>query len=629
MPSTPPEEIARQHADAVLMVQAGTVCTSATFHDEIPLTDMECPTCERYSKYAPSSSAAANIGDASTVEEKKDHMDIDVEGSSLTVPQCFSTRGHVDVSNLERMIREGYNDIFPTESPEDGTSSAADQKPFSKTNYWDPRNAATNNVAVTRPSHDAWGIKKIALLFCDDFTHRIYQLPWWKDFEASLQPILDLFPENHCLVRALFACLPPGVTIPIHHDTGEWVKATHRVHIPILVTDPSKVLFRVGPTLDQMQRIECTPGHVFEINNQAKHAVSNCGDDCRVHLILDYTTTAKKERILLEPGERLVQTRRSIDRWKDVRDHQRPAPSFMILGAQKAGTTSLYEYMVQHPWVIRARRRETHCLDWRWNDALKKKESQLEYCRKFFFAEELKNYPSCMTGDSTPSYLLDSRRVIPRVKQLFDWNMRFFVMLRDPVKRAESHYAMVTSRDGTEAQLKTRGKEWRDKTLEQVVRMELKKMDECGLIPYFDIESGIVNIAGFESFCGSAEENKAWDQYLQKHVPLNTGSYGLLTRGMYALQLRPWLRAFDRDQFLVIQLERMNHEGVQRTMEQVWAHLDLPNFPVEDESVKNSRSYEPMDEDLKAYLQRFFQPHNQLLSKVLNSEEWAGVWEYQ
>jgi hypothetical protein len=261
---------------------------------------------------------------------------------------------------------------------------------------------------------------------------------------------------------------------------------------------------------------------------------------------------------------------------------------------------------------------------------LKTKKGQLAYCRKFFYAEELKKHPSCLTGDSTPSYLLDSRRVIPRLKAVFDWKMSFFVMMRDPVRRAASHYAMVTSREGTPQQLETRGKEWRDKSLWQVVQQELLKMDECGLIPYWDMEAGRVDQEVFDSFAGSAEETKAWSLYLEKHVPLNTGSYGLLTRGMYAVQLRPWFRAFPRDRFLCLKLESMKTTGVQTIMKQVWNHLDLPNHPVHDDTAKNTREYQPMDSTEELYLQRFFEPHNRILSSVLgsSSEEWQNPWPY-
>lgn len=585
-PSTP-EEIAAQHQEAIQMLDMP--CAPRKYLGPIDLSDKQQPTF---------------LLDVD--EEKKDEV--------LHNPTCFTTRGEVDVSRLQDMIREGYNVVA--------------EGPVSPTNYWDPRNAAIHNVAITRPSHDAWGIQKIVLLFCDDFTTRIFQLPWWSHFEQELQPIFDhVLPPGACLIRLLFASLPPGVTIPVHHDTGEWVRHTHRVHVPILVNDPSKILFRCGPSPDSMQRIDCQPGHIFEINNQAKHAVSNCDSDSRVHLILDYMEMPGPERIILEPGEELIQTRRSIDRLKDMKE--RPTPSYIILGAQKAGTTSLYDYITQHPWVIPAKRRETHCLDWRWKEDLDNPEEHLQHCQKFFYTEGLKCRPSCMTGDSTPSYLLDSRRVIPRIQQVFDWKLKFFCIFRDPVKRAISHFAMVSSTQGTPEQLKARGSEWRQLSFRKVVQKELEIMKECGLIPYFDITTGQVDQEKFDNFFGSDSEDQAWDKYLANHIPLNTGSYGLLTRGMYALQLRPWFRAFDKDQFLVLKLESLKTKGVQEFMRPVWEHLDLPAHPVEDEEAKNTRGYRPMGDDIKAYLERFYEPHNCKLAAVLeNAKEWENAWPY-
>jgi hypothetical protein len=144
--------------------------------------------------------------------------------------------------------------------------------------------------------------------------------------------------------------VPPGVTIPVHHDTGSWVRKSHRVHVPV-ITDPANVMFRCGGGREEdMVRVQCDEGRVFEMNNQAKHAVSNCSGEYRVHLILDYVDAADvdaivKRRVKLEPGEVVYQTRRSIDRERDA--GKRRTPSFLIIGAQKAGTTSMYEYLNQ------------------------------------------------------------------------------------------------------------------------------------------------------------------------------------------------------------------------------------------------------------------------------------------
>lgn len=47
------------------------------------------------------------------------------------------------------------------------------------------------------------------------------------------------------------------------------------------------------------------------------------------------------------------------------------APNWAIIGVQKCGTTSMYEYVSQHPSAMKGARREPHFFDWMWNTALK------------------------------------------------------------------------------------------------------------------------------------------------------------------------------------------------------------------------------------------------------------------
>ena len=50
---------------------------------------------------------------------------------------------------------------------------------------------AETNVKLTRPAHDAWGIKKIVFNFCDDFLTKVLDLPWGQaeEWRALLLPI--------------------------------------------------------------------------------------------------------------------------------------------------------------------------------------------------------------------------------------------------------------------------------------------------------------------------------------------------------------------------------------------------------------------------------------------------------
>lgn len=193
---------------------------------------------------------AESLGEIHLTHKTRPLSEIDDDSVRSAIP-CVSTRGMVDVSVLKRLVFEGHNG-----------------KPPSVPSLWDDEVAKEFNVQITRPSHDKWGIRKVVLIFCDDFLKTVYELPWWHDegslmgpgdedkkknaslpppisFKQALRPILDALdlPDGSRVVRMLLASMPPGVTIPTHHDTGEWVNKTHRVHVPV-ITDPSKVLFR-------------------------------------------------------------------------------------------------------------------------------------------------------------------------------------------------------------------------------------------------------------------------------------------------------------------------------------------------------------------------------------------------
>ena len=49
----------------------------------------------------------------------------------------------------------------------------------------------TTNALLKRPAHDAWGIKKIVFVFCDDFLQKVLELPWSRqdEWRRHLLPI--------------------------------------------------------------------------------------------------------------------------------------------------------------------------------------------------------------------------------------------------------------------------------------------------------------------------------------------------------------------------------------------------------------------------------------------------------
>ena len=121
---------------------------------------------------------------------------------------------------------------------------------------WEDEKHEEGNVKLHRPAHDAWGIKKIVFTFCDDFLMKVFDLPWSQaeEWRMHLLPIYQAIGVDESkVVRCLLASMPPGMSIPVHHDTGYWVKHTHRCHVAI-VSRP-EVSFFVGPTNDTLRKI--------------------------------------------------------------------------------------------------------------------------------------------------------------------------------------------------------------------------------------------------------------------------------------------------------------------------------------------------------------------------------------
>lgn len=102
-------------------------------------------------------------------------------------------------------------------------------------------------------------------------------------------------------------------------------------------------------------------------------------------------------------------------------------PDFLIIGAQKAGTTSLHAWLADHPCVHVPAVKELHFFDHRPHGELS------DYLRAFPDRPD-----GVLSGEATPYYLFHP--LVPdRVRSALP-DVRLIVMLRDPVERAISHH---------------------------------------------------------------------------------------------------------------------------------------------------------------------------------------------
>ena len=380
--------------------------------------------------------------------------------------------------------------------------------------------ARRTNVYIARPYHDRLGIGNVPFIFCDDNIKTVYRCPWYAEWRPLLVPIFAAIGvDERRVARCVLARLPPGVTIPPHHDQGHWVSMTHRMHCP-LITSPG-VVFSAGYTVHELARHHLPTGVLCELNNAAKHSVVNGGDAYRVHLMFDYVDGPSvvdafdADVVDLAPGSELRRVGRALiavppaDGGACANSATPSAPParatlplpfascalsatsgggfFVVIGAMKCGTSSLYDYISQHPRALPAIRKELHFFDWKWasisaHAALLRPEqlrataaafavpradaglgagagagdgagadtadgAQLTLERRrlccMFNTARLFSDASLCAGEATPSYCLGGSAVARRVRRVTP-HARIIFIVRDPVARAWSHWNMIS-----------------------------------------------------------------------------------------------------------------------------------------------------------------------------------------
>ena len=78
-------------------------------------------------------------------------------------------------------------------------------------------------------------------------------------------------------------------------------------------------------------------------------------------------TDMNNNKILVNLKKKIIEVRHSLRR---LTFGKRLKPSFVIVGAQKAGTTSLYRYLIQHPNIKSSLLKEIHYFDLNYNKSL-------------------------------------------------------------------------------------------------------------------------------------------------------------------------------------------------------------------------------------------------------------------
>jgi len=248
---------------------------------------------------------------------------------------------------------------------------------------------------------------------------------------------------------------------------------------------------------------------------------------------------------------------------------QRQNPDFVVIGAEKCGTTSLFQYLSHHPAVISPIEKEIDFFDMEYGCGLD------WYLSHFPAAAPQPAGFKWITGETSANYLYSD--VAPaRVSKHFP-RTKLVVILRHPVDRTISRYSMMV-RNGAET-----------RSFEAAVREEIQLIERA-----IDSDSSLWPVL-----------NRC------RHVG----------NSLYYYHLRRWLSHFSLDQLLVLQSESLFLHPEQ-TLQQLYSDLGLRNL-TDDSAAQtypqyNSGTYSTViSDELKQHLFDFYQPHIRKLESLL------------
>ncbi len=278
--------------------------------------------------------------------------------------------------------------------------------------------------------------------------------------------------------------------------------------------------------------------------------------------------------------ERVTGATRQVDKMLTHRSALlRMQPSFMIVGAQRSGTTSMYAYLAQHPLIYHARHKELHYFNNPYRDDMGHYRSN--------FPVSLFKPEGAITGEATPEYMY-LPNCIERIQGKFP-AIKLIILLRNPIDRAFSHYSAAY------------GGKKEDLSFEEAIATEEDRL------------------------AGEYERETTNPRY--KSLALHRQGYK--ARGHYAEQLERVFTLFPREQVHISQSEVM-YKNTAQVYAQLIDFLNLPAYTrasfanqtdiVREQLFVGGRSVSPMAPETRPILVDYFKPHNERLYDLLKCD---------
>lgn len=253
-------------------------------------------------------------------------------------------------------------------------------------------------------------------------------------------------------------------------------------------------------------------------------------------------------------------------------------PDFYIIGAQKSGTSSLYDCLCHHPGIIHRLQKEIHFFNNPTN-----RQRGLAFYQAHFSSRSYRGQLSGklgyrpLEGEATPFMV---HPWIPKWVFQVTPKAKLIMIVRNPIDRALSHYYHN----------KRRNRE----------------------------------VLSFEDAVGMEEQriNQDWDQLLKdpNHPAQNFLSFSYKKRGLYFEQLERWLQYFPREQIHIVSFDHFIQDQA-KVAAQIFKFLELPNFELASTAKTNTGRYNhTLSQDVKQGLTAYFSPDNQRFFEAIKED---------
>ena len=287
-------------------------------------------------------------------------------------------------------------------------------------------------------------------------------------------------------------------------------------------------------------------------------------------------------------------------------------PSFFISGFSMCASTTLYRMIVQHPQIAEPKCEESHF----WGQFVNqvgtdadKKMQILQYFNYFSPSiRKIKLNPGRITLDASVSYHTSNTEsdfcVLPNLLKRVLPQAKFIVIMRNPSERVLLHYFHYLRKHFASQTEFSKYVHSRNalETFHHQTSQVIMRFQSC-------IDSGLS--------IHSCVRNKAIEDR-------NTKYYVGLQTSMYYYHLLPWLSIWPRKRFLFLRTEDLvnDHSPI---MSKVWHFLHLTNLYETKWAFKKLNEHPKFPAHTKLLLDKFFQPHNELLANLLSHSKY--LWK--